>query len=185
MKKLLNYMIILLMTQQTCFGYSVDDLLNPQATHETSFFTVIGALAFVIALIFLTGFIYTKLNVVGSSLAKKSRQNDLEDKVLVLSSTHLNNNQTLHVVEVNGKKMLLGATQSSVTVLKDLGDAKENNNNNEMNNFPFEQETPKPQVEVKEEKQPIDEIFDKEDIKEDLKSKVDDEEDFGLYKKYL
>ncbi len=185
MKKLLNYMIILLMTQQTCFGYSVDDLLNPQATHETSFFTVIGALAFVIALIFLTGFIYTKLNVVGSNLAKKSRQNDLEDKVLVLSSTHLNNNQTLHVVEVNGKKMLLGATQSSVTVLKDLGEAKENTINNEMSNFPFEQETPKPQVEVKEEKPPIDQIFDKEDIKEDLKSKVDDEEDFGLYKKYL
>ena len=38
-------MIIFLMTQQTCFGYSVDDLLNPQSTHETSFFTVIGALA--------------------------------------------------------------------------------------------------------------------------------------------
>lgn len=182
MKKLLNYMIIFLLTQQTCFGYSVDDLLNPQATHETSFFTVIGALAFVIALIFLTGFIYTKLNVVGSTLAKKTRQNDLEDKVLVLSSTHLNNNQTLHVVEVNGKKMLLGATQSSVTVLKDLGEVKENKI---VNDFSFEPEITEPKQQPEEEKQPIDEIFDRENVKEDLKSKVDDEEDFGLYKKYL
>ena len=183
MKKLLNYMIIFLMTQQTCFGYSVDDLLNPQSTHETSFFTVIGALAFVIALIFLTGFIYTKLNVVGSSLAKKTRQNDIEDKVLVLSSTHLNNNQSLHVVEVNGKKMLLGATQSSVTVLKDLGEVK--NSNNDVSDFTFEQEIPESSQKVEEEKQPIDEIFDKESLKEDLKSEIDDDEDFGLYKKYL
>ena len=165
MKKLLNYMIIFLMTQQTCFGYSVDDLLNPQSTHETSFFTVIGALAFVIALIFLTGFIYTKLNVVGSSLAKKTRQNDIEDKVLVLSSTHLNNNQ------------------SSVTVLKDLGEVK--NSNNDVTDFTFEQEIPESSQKVEEEKQPIDEIFDKESLKEDLKSEIDDEEDFGLYKKYL
>ena len=183
MKKLLNYMIIFLITQQTCFIYSVDELLNPQSTHETSFFTVIWALAFVIALIFLTGFIYTKLNIVSSSLAKKTRQNDIEDKVLVLSSTHLNNNQSLHVVEVNGKKMLLGATQSSVTVLKDLGEVK--NSNNVVTDFTFEQEIPESSQKVEEEKQPIDEIFDKESLKEDLKSEIDDEEDFGLYKKYL
>ena len=128
-------------------------------------------------------FIYTKLNVVGSSLAKKTRQNDIEDKVLVLSSTHLNNNQSLHVVEVNGKKMLLGATQSSVTVLKDLGEVK--NSNNDVTDFTFEQEIPESSQKVEEEKQPIDEIFDKESLKEDLKSEIDDDEDFGLYKKYL
>ena len=184
MKKLLNYMIIFLASQQTCFGMcSVDDILNSQVSHETSLFSVVGALAFVIGLIFLTGFIYAKLNVVGSRLAKKTRNSDIEDKIIVLSSTHLNNNQSLHVVEVNGKKMLLGATQSSVTVLKDLGEVK--NSNNDVTDFTFEQEIPESSQKVEEEKQPIDEIFDKESLKEDLKSEIDDEEDFGLYKKYL
>ena len=66
----------------------------------------------------------------------------------------MNNNQSLHVVEVNGKKMLLGATQSSVTVLKDLGEVK--NSNNDVTDFTFEQEILESSQKVEEEKQPID-----------------------------
>ena len=173
MKKLLNGMIIFLLAEQTCFGMcSVDGILAQQTPHETSILNVVGALAFVIGLIFLTGLIYTKLNVVGSNLAKKTRNNEIEDKVIVLSSTHLNNNQSLHVVEVNGKKLLLGATQSSVTVLKDLGEVK---------NFKEEVKT---EDLVKEEKPALDEIFENTDVAENQSDNSDDD-DFGLYKKYL
>lgn len=181
MKKLLNYMIIFLISQQTCFGMcSVDDILNSQVSHETSLFSVVGALAFVIALIFLTGFIYAKLNVVGSKLAKKTRNSDIEDKIIVLSSTHLNNNQSLHVVEVNGKKLLLGATQSELTVLKDLGEVKDRDYHEDV-----QEEHINNKIEIKEEeKSPLDNIFNEENEVEE-KHFGDDDEDFGLYKKYL
>jgi len=179
MKKLLYYMIILLATQQNCFAMSsIEDILRFNSIHETSIFTVLGALTFVIALIYLTGIIYTKLNVINSKLAKKSKKNEFEDKVIVLSTTPLGNNKSLSVVEVNGKKMLIGVTQTSVTVLKDLGEVKYNDD------FNFEPEIVEEDEDdnANDAKSGLDEIFQSNDV---IINENDDDDDFGLYKKYL
>lgn len=181
MKKLLIYMITILMTQQCCFSLSsIEDILVQHSNHETSIFTVVGALAFVIALIYITGIIYTKLNVLNSSLTKKTKKSDREDKVIVLSNTPLGNNKSLAVVEVNGKKMLIGITQSSVTVLKDLGEIRYSND------FNFEPQIIEEDEEtgVDETNAGLDEIFSTKDVI--INDNEDDvEDDFGLYKKYL
>lgn len=180
MKKLLIYMITTLITQQCCFSLtSIEDILMQHSNHETSVFTVIGALAFVVALIYITGIIYTKLNVFNSSLAKKTKKSEREDKVMVLSTTPLGNNKSLAVVEVNGKKMLIGITQNSVSVLKDLGEIRYSNE------FSFEPEIIEEdeEKEVDETKAGLDEIFSSKDVI--INDNDDEDDDFGLYKKYL
>ena len=180
MKKLLIYMIMMFAAQQKCFAVcSIEDILRLNSNHETSIFTVLGALTFVIALIYLTGIIYTKLNVINSKIAKKTKKNEFEDKVLVLSTTPLGNNKSLSVVEVNGKKMLIGVTQTSVTVLKYLGDVKYNDD------FNFEPEIVEEDEEedISDTKSGLDEIFPSKDVI--INDNDDDDDDFGLYKKYL
>ena len=42
-------------------------------------------------------------------------------QVSVVSTTQLGNNKTLHVVELDGKRMLIGASSSAIQLIKDLG----------------------------------------------------------------
>ena len=42
-------------------------------------------------------------------------------RVSVVSTTPLGGNRTLHVVELDGKRMLIGASAGSIQLLKDLG----------------------------------------------------------------
>lgn len=181
MKKFLIYMIATLMSSQCCFSLtSIEDILNQHSSHETSIFSVIGALVFVIALIYITGIIYSKLNVLNSSLAKKTKKSEKEDKVIVLSSTPLGNNKSLSVVEVNGKKMLIGITQTTVTVLKDLGEVRYSNDEFNFEPEIIEEDEDK---EINETKAGLDEIFSSKDVI--INDNDDEDDDFGLYKKYL
>lgn len=88
---------------------------------EPNFFSMIFSLIFVILLIYITGILYTKLNKFGVK-ALKGQQGDVRSsQVSVVSTTPLGNNKTLHVVELDGKRMLIGASASSIHLIKDLG----------------------------------------------------------------
>lgn len=98
------------------------NLIGAQSVgHEPSIISVVLSLAFVILLIYVTGILYTKLNKAGFK-ALKSQQGDLaKSQVAVLSTTQLGGNKTLHVVELDGKRMLIGASSSAIQLIKDLG----------------------------------------------------------------
>ena len=72
---------------------------------EPNFASVVFSLLFVVVLIYCTGIIFTKL----------------KSHVSVVSTTQLGNNKTLHVVELDGKRMLIGASSSAIQLIKDLG----------------------------------------------------------------
>jgi hypothetical protein len=72
-------------------------------------------------LIYATGIIYTKLNKVGWRTLKKQIAESDNSKVSVISTTPLGSNKTLHVVELDGKRMLIGASANSIDLIKDLG----------------------------------------------------------------
>ncbi|MBR6126428.1 FliO/MopB family protein, partial [bacterium] len=80
-----------------------------------------GSLLFVILLIYASGIIYTKLNKLGIQSFKKQMGEAASSKVSVVSTTALGGNKTLHIVELDGKRMLLGASSTSIQLLKDLG----------------------------------------------------------------
>lgn len=89
--------------------------------NEPNLISVVFSLIIVVLLIYLTGIIYAKLNRVGFKTMKK-QQGDLgRSYVSVVSTTQLGNNKTLHVVELDGKRMLIGASSSAIQLIKDLG----------------------------------------------------------------
>ena len=88
---------------------------------EPNFMSVILSLIFVILLIYATGIIYAKLNKVGLKAMKKQIGDGDSSRVSVISTTPLGSNKTLHVVELDGKRMLIGASANSIDLIKDLG----------------------------------------------------------------
>ena len=88
---------------------------------EPNIMSVLFSLLFVILLIYATGIIYAKLNKMGLKTLKKQMNGFEDSKVSVVSTTPLGNNKTLHVVELDGKRMLIGASANSIDLIKDLG----------------------------------------------------------------
>ena len=89
--------------------------------NEPSLISVILSLVFVVLLIYLTGILYAKLNKVGFKTFKRQQGDFSRSQVSVISTTQLGNNKTLHVVELDGKRMLIGASSSAIQLIKDLG----------------------------------------------------------------
>lgn len=94
-------------------------------TNEPNIFSIIFALGFVIFLIYITGLIYSKLNVVGAKAVKEQLKNYELTKAVILSTTQIGQGKNLHVIEVNNNHYLIGATQNSINLIKDLGNIKE------------------------------------------------------------
>ncbi len=92
--------------------------------HEPSMISVVLSLVFVVLLIYVTGILYAKLNKVGFKTMKRQQGDFASSHVSVISTTQLGNNKTLHVVELDGKRMLIGASSSAIQLIKDLGNVK-------------------------------------------------------------
>ncbi len=153
----LAFTLIYLFTSTGAFATPIDGALK--APHDPGYFSVILSLVFVICLIYATGIIYNKLNNLGIKTFKAQNKEFKEDNITILSTTPLGANRTLHVVELNGKKMLIGASANSIHLIKDL--SEEITTSDEIKES-TESDTANSEVE---------------DSKED--------EEFGLYKKYL
>ena len=89
--------------------------------HEPSLISVVFSLLIVLLLIYLTGIIYAKLNKFGFNTFKKQQGILSKSQVSVVSTTALGSNKTLHVVELDGKRMLIGASSGAIQLIKDLG----------------------------------------------------------------
>ncbi len=87
---------------------------------EPNLISVFFSLVIVILLIYVTGIIYAKLNKASLNSLKR-QMGDTSSKVSVVSTTPLGSNKTLHVVELDGKRMLIGASVNSIQLIKDLG----------------------------------------------------------------
>lgn len=88
---------------------------------EPNFLSMIFSLVFVVLLIYATGIVYAKLNKFGERTLKRQVGDGSDSKVSVISTTPLGSNKTLHVVELGGKRMLIGASSNSIHLIKDLG----------------------------------------------------------------
>ena len=88
--------------------------------HEPNIISVVLSLIFVVLLIYCTGILYAKLNKVGFKTLKKQQGELSKSQVAVVSTTPLGNNKTLHVVELDGKRMLIGASSSAIQLIKEL-----------------------------------------------------------------
>ena len=184
MKKLFMLFICVFACLQPASAESLTSNIKYALKHSTdgSYLSVVVALGVVILLIYITGIIYAKLNVVGYNTMKKQYLDLNDSKVLVLSNTVVGKDKSLLVVELSGKKMLLGVTEKSITLIKDLDETKPLNLENISKDV---QKNPNldriyPTKDFMEDS----DIEIKQDISDEEKSEYDSEE-FGLYKKYL
>lgn len=131
MKKYLFLNIaILIMTAQKAF--CLTDVLSSDlesslksSSAEPNFMTIAFALLFVILLVYVTGIIYQKLNLVGAKAVKEQLKNYDLSKAVVLSTTQLGQGKNLHVIELNNNRYLIGATSDSINLIKELGSEPE------------------------------------------------------------
>ena len=162
--------------------------------HSTdgSYLSVLVALGIVILLIYLTGIIYAKLNVFGHNTMKKQYFDLNDSKLIILSTTPIGNNKSLLVCELAGKKMLLGVTNETITLIKDLDEnnAKNNpqyaNSNNINEKISLDKIYPQNKQFIDKDDEENEDIEIKTNSSEsDSNSSKYDTEEFGLYKKYL
>lgn len=87
---------------------------------EPGFLSVVFSLLVVVLLIYVTGLIYSKLNVIGTQKVREQLANHDLQKAIVISTTQLGQNKNLHVIELNKKHYLIGATPNSINLIKEL-----------------------------------------------------------------
>ena len=185
MKNLSLILVTAIALIQPAFAYeNITSNIKYALKHSTegSYFSVVIALGIVILLIYITGIIYAKLNVFGHNTMKKQYLDLSDSKLIILSTTPIGNNKSLMVVELAGKKMLIGVTNEMITLIKDLDDNKTPKDSAKT----FLNETIK--------NEPLDKIYPKDNNEDiEIKNNVPKEgdsnmynsEEFGLYKKYL
>lgn len=88
--------------------------------NEPNFMSIIFALLFVILLIYITGLIYSKLNIIGAKTVREQLNQCDINRAVVLSTTQLGQGKNLHVIEINKKSYLIGATQNSISLLTEI-----------------------------------------------------------------
>lgn len=173
MNRYLSIAVILITSAQMALceelsgSQNLDQALKTTSS-EPNVMSIILSLVFVICLIYVTGLIYSKLNIVGAKAVKAQLDNHDLSKVVVLSTTPLGQNQSLHVIELNNKRMLVGSSQGSISLIKDL-----DNTVNQIKKD-TDKETEKIEIELK-------------DTQEAEEKKIEEElaEKFNLHKKYL
>lgn len=139
-KYLLIAMGVLITTTQSasCLAESVSSELGQSLkthTGEPGIMSIFVALIVVILLIYITGIIYSKLNIVGAKTVQGHLRNYDLSKVVVLSTTTLGPNKNLHVIEINNKRFLIGATQTSINLIKELDEVNKKTKKIEVEEF--------------------------------------------------
>ena len=91
-----------------------------QSTYEPGYFSIVVSLIFVIALIYVTGIVYTKLNKISVKTVRKELHNDSDVKPVILSTTPVGHDKNLQVIEIAGQKLLIGVSNNSINLIKEL-----------------------------------------------------------------
>lgn len=177
MKKF-SILIFTMFLSVTQAAFCLADSVSPEIeeslkthTNEPGFMSIVFALAVVIGLIYLTGLIYQKLNVVGAKTVQSQIKNYDIGRVIVISTTQLGQGKNLHVIELNNKRYLIGASQNSINLIKDLGEVGKEQV--VVENVPTEQDIDAA----------IKVLYNKDQPHEEVEPVVDEE--FDVHKKYL
>lgn len=130
MKRTAIVLFMFYMSMESVFAQGVPEAMksamkNP-ASDMPSLLNLIISMTVVIGLIYLTGWIYQKLNRLN-----RSKLNDYEllerNNFKVLSSLPLGQHKHLYAVEINGKVLVLGSTQDNISLLKEFDSEEEYN----------------------------------------------------------
>lgn len=113
----------------SAFALDLPESMKETMARETagmpSLLNLVVSMVIVIAMIYLTGWIYNKLNIVNRNKLKKMAQSDSDaQRFTVLQSMPLGQQRHLYSIEMNGKILLVGSTPSHINLIKEFDKAK-------------------------------------------------------------
>ena len=198
MKKYYLLLMTLIFVTQASYADSMFPAsIRSALKHSTdvNYISVVIALGVVIMLIYITGIVYAKLNIIGHNAVKKQYKGLDNERIFIHSTTQIGNNKTLHVIEIAGKKLLIGVTNESINLIKDLDENSTSVSPDDMQSLfqkelsktmPLDKIYPQNEDAYKEEEISIDKKIPEEiENIHDNPTCNNNNDDFGLYKKYL
>jgi len=103
-----------------------DDLSNiipekKKDKKEVTFLDLVNALVIVIGLILATGWIYSKLSRINPENLLSGKFNKItENQFKIISSLQLGSGKSVHLIEINNKHLIVGATQNNINLLSEI-----------------------------------------------------------------
>ncbi len=86
-----------------------------------SYFSMVMSLFVVLILIFIFGWAYNRLKDINPALLLAGKQYDKKaNRFNLISTASLGQGKSIHLVEINGKRLILGSTANSVNLLSEL-----------------------------------------------------------------
>ena len=125
MKKVFLLLPLLLINNNMSYAVEIPSVMQQSMAQDpigmSGILNLVISMVVVIALIYATGWIYTKLNLINKDKLKKltSAQTDKE-RFTVLQSMPLGQQRHLYSIEMNGKILLIGSTPSHINLIKEF-----------------------------------------------------------------
>lgn len=100
---------------------SLNNVNLNSSKQEPNLVTLTGALFFVIFLILIFGWLYAKLQRINLNKVFEGKFETTDaDSLKILSTVSLGQGKTVHLMEVNGKKFVIGSTANNINLIADL-----------------------------------------------------------------
>ncbi len=112
-------------TKNAAQGTSVEDIpldnvLSQGTIYQGGMLRAVISLFIVIGLIYLTAWAYKRLNIFNADNLAKPGKKVNANKFNLISTQALGANKNLHVVEINGKYLVIGSTQNNISLIKEF-----------------------------------------------------------------
>ena len=119
--------VILITINSANAAIEIPDAMKQTMAQEVSgmpsLLNLVVSMILVIAMIYLTGWIYNKLNIVNKNKLKSLTNNDTDlKKFTVIQSMPLGQQRYIYTVEMAGKILLVGSTPSHINLLKEFSE---------------------------------------------------------------
>ena len=119
--------VILITINSANAAIEIPDAMKQTMAQEVSgmpsLLNLVVSMILVIAMIYLTGWIYNKLNIVNKNKLKSLSNNDTDlKKFTVIQSMPLGQQRYIYTVEMAGKILLVGSTPSHINLLKEFSE---------------------------------------------------------------
>lgn len=134
MKKIFVSILVILGSVNSSFAVEIPSVMKQTMAQDPigmpSLLNLVVSMVVVIGLIYVTGWIYAKLNVVNREKLAKLDKNAESQKFTVLQTMPLGQQRHIYSIEMNGKILLVGSTPSHINLIKEFD--KNNNLNDSM-----------------------------------------------------
>jgi len=105
--------------------YSLENIQSNKPDKGYNFLSVLSSLFFVILLVIIFGWFYAKLkNVDPASLLAGKFSDKYPNKFNILSTATLGQGKNIHLIEINGKYLVIGSTINNISLLTELSSDK-------------------------------------------------------------